>query len=70
MHPEFTNYRHFFKENIDYIFYTPNVMKVTKLLDVPDMEANILHGENYDLPSAIFPSDHFRIAAEFEVYYQ
>lgn len=45
MHPKYTNYRYNFKENIDYIFYTPSNMKVTQLLGLPDLEANILNGE-------------------------
>ena len=70
MHPPFTNYRHYFKENIDYIFYTPKNTKVNKLLDIPDISGNLLPGEQADLPSAAFPSDHFRIAVEFQVFYK
>ena len=34
-HPPYTNYRHYFKEVIDYIFYTPESMKVEMILKLP-----------------------------------
>ena len=36
---------------------------------MPNVESNLLDGEAADLPSAIFPSDHLRISAEFEVFH-
>ena len=45
-------------------------MILNKLLDMPDIDSNLIDGEQKDLPSAAFPSDHLLIAAEFEVYYE
>ena len=59
----------YYKSNakeIDYIFYTPNQMKVLKLLDAPDAADLELYKNT---PSTKFPSDHFRMEAEFEVFY-
>jgi len=68
-HPPFSIWRHYFSGWIDFIYYTPQTMRPLRLLDMPDVEGNLIYGESHDLPSAAFPSDHFRIAAEFEVYY-
>jgi mRNA deadenylase 3'-5' endonuclease subunit Ccr4 len=69
VHPQYTNYRHYFKETLDYIFYTPKNTKVNKILDIPNIKSNLQPGEQDDMPSAIFPSDHFRVSAEFEIFY-
>ena len=37
-HPSYTMYHFAMKENIDYIFYSPETMRVTKLLDLPKKE--------------------------------
>lgn len=49
---------------LDYILYTPKTMRVLRLLDLPNHDEVT---QEKDLPSTLFPSDHLRISAEFEI---
>jgi mRNA deadenylase 3'-5' endonuclease subunit Ccr4 len=60
-HPSFTNYTQYFKETIDYIFYSQS-MRLIKILKLPTLEE--VKKESY-LPSSCFPSDHIKLYAEF-----
>jgi mRNA deadenylase 3'-5' endonuclease subunit Ccr4 len=68
-HPRFSSLSSPLKQGrsnwIDHIFFSTNLMKVTKLLEQPLDEDVDWDG----LPSTLFPSDHIRIEAQFEVYY-
>lgn len=61
-HPPHTMYIPHCKAVLDYIYYTPESLEVTRLLDVPNEEDLKREG---DLPSKMFPSDHIRICSEF-----
>ena len=58
-HPECTMLVNGCNTTMDYIFYSPANMMVTKLLDVPKL-SEITKDEEY-LPNCNFPSDHLRI---------
>lgn len=65
-HPACSFNCHGSNRNLDYIFYSPGSMIVSKLLEMPDDEQITREG---GLPSSLFPSDHIRIQAEFQVFY-
>lgn len=58
---------------VDHLIYTPNMLKVNKILEIPtENELSPSHyGQEFNhvtaLPNIIFPSDHLRIEAEFEL---
>lgn len=60
-HPEFTNFSRKFHGNIDYIFYSNNIL-VKKILSLPSI--NDINRES-TFPNERFPSDHIKIYAEF-----
>jgi mRNA deadenylase 3'-5' endonuclease subunit Ccr4 len=62
-HPDMTSCTAYFKNNIDYIFYSKK-FKLTKVLKIP---SNKEIEEDIFLPSSKFPSDHLKIFAEFEL---
>jgi CCR4-NOT transcription complex subunit 6 len=62
--PLFTNYTKTYKGTLDYIFYTPELLTPTALLELPsEEEAEIENG----IPNARYSSDHICIMAEFQV---
>ena len=70
-HSEFSNFSYKFKGWLDYIFYSPENMKLLQTLEVP--KENELRDDTCealgftDLPNRIFPSDHLRIESIFEL---
>lgn len=51
--------------SIDYVFYTPRLLRLTEILDLPDH--NDVIGEFGCLPNTFFPSDHLRMGAIFDL---
>lgn len=51
------------KRAIDYIFFTPNVLKLTEYLDFPNDQENL---NKRGLPNLNFSSDHFSLVANFK----
>ena len=62
-HP-YTIHGSLFKGTIDYILYNPSALTLISVLKMP--EPDLLKAQNF-LPSKLFPSDHLRIEAIFEV---
>ena len=62
-HPICTSRTHFYKRNIDYIFFSKKIY-INKILKLPS-ELDI-DKENY-LPSKDFPSDHLKLYGEFTI---
>ena len=62
-HPKFTNRSKYFKETIDYIFFS-NTFKIKKILKLP---SNYEVDKDEFLPSKDFPSDHLKLFAELEM---
>ena len=60
-HPIFTTCTQYYKQNIDYIFYSNN-FQLIKILKLPNLEQ--VQEDDY-LPSNKFPSDHLRLYAEY-----
>jgi CCR4-NOT transcription complex subunit 6 len=55
--PAFTNFTAKFKGTLDYIFYTPNSLRIMAATSIPEEhEVRALSGEG--LPSTCYPSDH------------
>jgi len=61
-HPEYTNFTNNFKGCLDYILYDYRLLKIRKLLPIPDKEICL---KETALPNTQFPSDHIRLEAEF-----
>ena len=60
-HPICTSRTHFYKRNIDYIFYSKKI-HIDKILRLPsELEID----KEIFLPSKDFPSDHLKIFAQF-----
>jgi mRNA deadenylase 3'-5' endonuclease subunit Ccr4 len=57
-HPQYTMFCHGFHNNLDYIFYSPQTMRVKRLLEIPSLHEI---SQETDLPSKLFPSDHLRM---------
>ena len=51
--------------SIDYVFYTPRLLRLIEILDLPDH--NDVIGEFGCLPNTLFPSDHLRMGAIFDL---
>jgi CCR4-NOT transcription complex subunit 6 len=51
-----------FTGTLDYMFYTPNTLDVTKILQLPSEQEMKEIGT---LPNVDFPSDHLPLCAEF-----
>ena len=65
-HPKYTNYTNKFIDTIDYIFYSKSLEKI-KILKIPDVEKNKKNEkENLFLPNDEYPSDHLKLAVNFE----
>ena len=65
-HPKYTNYTNKFIDTIDYIFYSKSLEKI-KILKIPDVEKNKKNEkENLFLPNNEYPSDHLKLAVNFE----
>ena len=65
-HPKYTNYTNKFIDTIDYIFYSKNLVKL-KILKIPEIEKERNNKkENLFLPNEKYPSDHLKIAVNFE----
>ena len=62
-HPPYTNYTCFFKNTIDYIFYSKALLPL-KIYKIPDL--NEVTKEKY-LPSSKYPSDHLKLYTEFTI---
>jgi len=71
-HPSYSSYVTGMVSYVDYIFFNPSAMRVTKLLEMPDQETVEFSkfDESKVLPLEFFPSDHIRIQTEFEVFTQ
>ena len=63
-HPKYTNYTNKFIDTIDYIFYSKNLNKL-KILKIPNIE-NETKDKNIFLPNDRHPSDHLKLAVNFE----
>lgn len=63
-HPKYTNYTNKFIDTIDYIFYSKNLKKL-KVLKIPNIE-NETKDKNIFLPNNRHPSDHLKLAVNFE----
>ena len=65
-HPKYTNYTNKFIDTIDYIFYSKSLEKI-KILKIPEVEKNKKNEkENLFLPNDEYPSDHLKLAVNFE----
>jgi len=62
-HPDFTTYTEEFIGTLDYIFFSEEL----ELLEVLKVPTNNLDVKSKKLPNALFPSDHLKIAARFEI---
>jgi CCR4-NOT transcription complex subunit 6 len=62
-HPLFTNFTESFCGNIDYIFYSSNLLPL-KILKLPSLEEAKSEGF---FPSTKFPSDHIKLFAQFQL---
>jgi len=62
-HPDLTTCTAFYKNTIDYIFYSKK-FRITKILKLPEMNEIL---EEEFLPSVKYPSDHLKIYAEFQI---
>jgi CCR4-NOT transcription complex subunit 6 len=61
--PVFTNYTQKFKGCLDYMFYSPQRLRVMAISNIP--EAQELEAQNGPgLPSAMYPSDHLLLCAD------
>lgn len=64
--PLYTNYTANFKGTLDYIFYTPNSLRIMAAMAIPDeRDVAIISGRG--LPSACFASDHFALCCDIAV---
>lgn len=63
--PLFTNYTTNFQGTLDYIWFSPNRLRITSFVDLPDeREISDFHCA---MPNAIHPSDHFFLCSDFIV---
>ena len=62
--PKYTHVKTSFQGTLDHLFYNDDMLEVVELLDIPNEE--MIRREKA-IPSTMFPSDHFRIEAVFEV---
>lgn len=63
-HPEFTTRTQYFKDTIDYVFYS-KYLKPIRILKLPRVDE--VEFEGGFLPSSFLPSDHVKIYAEFSL---
>ena len=63
--PPFTNYTSNFQGTLDYIWFSPNRLRMTSFVDLPD-ESELV-GFQGALPNAVYPSDHFFLCSDFIV---
>lgn len=61
--PMFTNYTTNFQGTLDYTWFSPNRLRVTSFVELP--EENDLLGFQGGLPNAVYPSDHFYLCFDF-----
>lgn len=61
--PDFTNYTARFKGTLDYIYFSPNRLRVVACAALPE-EAQLRSGSGEGLPSAVYPSDHLMLCAD------
>lgn len=61
--PLFTNYTAKFKGTLDYIFYTPNRIRVMAVTGIPD-ENDIRNAGGEGLPCTCYPSDHILLCCD------
>ena len=67
-HPKYTNYTNKFIDTIDYIFYSKSLNKI-KILKIPDIEKEMSYEKEKTkifLPNEKHPSDHLKLAVNFE----
>ena len=57
-HPPWSTYFEDYKGMLDYIFFTKESMRVTRILDLPSIDEVC---SEKDLPNKLFPSDHLRM---------
>ncbi|GMH34693.1 hypothetical protein BSKO_02554 [Bryopsis sp. KO-2023] len=63
--PPFTTVTETYKGTLDYIFYTPSLLRPTSLLELPaESEVSL---SSTGLPNAKFSSDHICLGAEFQL---
>ena len=62
--PKYTNYTANFQGTLDHLFFNTDRLTVTHLLDIPD-EREVKR--ETAIPSTLFPSDHLRIEAVFQL---
>jgi len=69
-HPEYTNYTRQWQGCIDWIMYSSQSLNLISILKIPPIEelsAEDMETEILDLPNKLYPSDHLRIEAVFQV---
>lgn len=65
-HPKYTNYTNKFVDTIDYIFYSKGLNKL-KILKIPNIEDEVKSNKiDMFLPNEKHPSDHLKLAVNFE----
>jgi CCR4-NOT transcription complex subunit 6 len=63
--PTFTNYTAKFKGTLDYIWYTPSLLRVMAGANMPDQHELIsVSGKGAGLPCVSYPSDHISLCCD------